>query len=340
MESILDEMRIAGASIAFCHRGELVISRGYGLADVQRDIAVEPDTLFSTASVSKPITGVGVLKLVAEGRLPLNARMVDVLQDLTPLPGQQIVDPRFREITIHQLLYHAAGLPRDFKVRAPDAANSDENAHERDIVESYRVLMSRPLEFAPGSTHKYSNIGFEILRLVIERVAGQAYEPYTQQEILKPMGIVRMRMEQDGDYGPNESHRYQQGGRKPAFRQVANWLAPAQALARFASAVAGSGGEPFLGPKVSETMLALPPGIQPNKQGAHVGLGWDTVAREPDGYRFSKNGGKAGVRAWLEHLPSGIDWAVMFNTDPPEGRDVLGETRRRMLEFFNRTFRA
>ncbi len=51
--------------------------------------------------------------------------------------------------------------------------------------------MSRPLEFAPGSTHKYSNIGFEILRLVIERAAGQAYEPYTQQQILKPMGIVR-----------------------------------------------------------------------------------------------------------------------------------------------------
>ena len=69
MASILEEMHIAGGEIAFCHRGELVFSRGYGLANVERNIAVEPNTLFSTASVSKPITGVGVLKLVAEGRL-------------------------------------------------------------------------------------------------------------------------------------------------------------------------------------------------------------------------------------------------------------------------------
>jgi CubicO group peptidase (beta-lactamase class C family) len=277
---------------------------------------------------------------VAEGRLALNARMVEVLQDLSPLPGQQIVDPRFREITVHQLLYHSGGFPDHFKVRAPNEPGADESDHEQDIVYSYRALMSRPLEFAPGSTHKYSNIGFEILRLVIERVAGQAYEPYTQQQILKPMGIVRMRMEQEGDYGPDETHRYKRGGRQPAIHQVANWLSPAAALARFASAVAGSGGEPFLGPKMTETMLALPPGIQPNKQGAHVGLGWDTVRREQNGYRISKNGGKPGARAWLEHLPSGIDWAAMFNTDPPEGRDVLGETRRRMLEFFDRTFGA
>ncbi len=106
MESILDEMHIAGGSIAFCHRGELTFSRGYGLADVERQVAVKPDTLFSTASVSKSITGVGVLKLVADGRLALDARMVEVLHDLGPLPGQQIVDPRFQEITVHQLLYH------------------------------------------------------------------------------------------------------------------------------------------------------------------------------------------------------------------------------------------
>ncbi|HWC89953.1 MAG TPA: serine hydrolase domain-containing protein [Pirellulales bacterium] len=337
MNGILKELEIAGASIAIWHRGQPVLSRGYGLADVERQIPVKADTLFSTASVSKPFTGVGVLKLVGEGRLTLDTPIVDILKDLEPLPGKQIVDPRFRRVTVHHLLYHAGGFPHDVPVKMEGKEGEYES--EEKAVLMYRKALGMPLEFDPGSTHKYSNFGFIVLRLVIERVAGQPYEPYIQQQVLRPMGVERMQMEHAGDYLPDETHRYKEGGRKPANRQAANWLAPAGALARFASAVAGSDGStPFLGSQVTQQMLALPPGIQANRNGGHVGLGWDRAEQLPGGFQFSKNGGKAGVRAWLEHLPYRVDWAVLFNTNPPDKRDVLGETRKRLLPIFERKF--
>jgi hypothetical protein len=62
-------------------------------------------------------------------------------------------------------------------------------------------------------------------------------------------------------------------------------------------------------------MLAVPPPpVKPNRDGRYVGLGWDAVHRTAEGVRYSKHGGKAGVRAWLEHLPDGVNWALLFNT--------------------------
>lgn len=335
MHEILDQQELAGGSIAMAHRGQMVLHRGYGLANVQQEIPVRPDTLFSTASVSKPFTAIGVLKLVGEGRLALDAPMLDVLAPLAP--GEPIADPRIRQITVHQLLFHGSGFQHDVHVELPSGAE-DALTREKALL-MYRKGLTLPLEFSPGSTHKYSNFGFVVLRLVIEQVTGQDYESTIQQQVLVPMGVERMELEHGGGYLSDETHRYQVGGRRPAMRQAANWLATPTALVRFASAVAGSGGsEPFLGPQLTQQMVSLPPGIQPGPRGGHVGLGWDRTERVNGGFQFSKNGGKGGVRAWLEHLPYGVDWAVMFNTDPPDKHDVLSETRNRLLPVFERKF--
>jgi hypothetical protein len=142
-------------------------------------------------------------------------------------------------------------------------------------------------------------------------------------------------MEASGDYRPDESHRYRAGGHEPAIRNVANWLATGTSLAHFAAAVAGSGGPLFLGPKVTEVMFERPRSLNLPPQGGHVGLGWDTVQNLPTGYRFSKNGGKPGVQAWLEHLPSGIDFAILFNTSSPkDGPQPMPEARKLLYRAF------
>jgi hypothetical protein len=106
------------------------------------------------------------------------------------------------------------------------------------------------------------------------------------------------------------------GGRQPAKWAPGNWLASAADLVRFLAAVNGSGGKSFLSPRLRSVMLALPPPpIKPNGEGAHVGLGWDLVKKFGQRYRYSKNGGKPGVRSWLQHLESGVDWAFLCNTD-------------------------
>jgi hypothetical protein len=92
-------------------------------------------------------------------------------------------------------------------------------------------------------------------------------------------------------------------------------------------------------------MLEYPPSLraagQRQRASGHVGLGWDTVEEFPNGrYRFSKNGGKPGVQAWLEHLETGIDWAFMFNTGAPkEGPNPMGQARKMMYQAFDQILR-
>ncbi|HLJ91562.1 MAG TPA: serine hydrolase domain-containing protein [Gemmataceae bacterium] len=339
MEKLLLEFEIAGASLAIAHAGRLVVSKGYGLANVAKRVPVQPDTLFSIASVTKAITGVAVLKLVDAGKLELDARLVDVLHDLKPLPGKRIADARFRNITVHHLLYHAGGFPGHVKSdQAEDIDMEGEDTDkDADIALRYRTLMSEPLEFAPGSQSHYSNIGFLVLRLVIEHAAGEGYEEYVRAKLLKPRGITRMHLETEGNYEPNEAHRYQAGGRKPARRMVANWLASATDLVHFLVAVDGGLGQPFLSKKARTAMLAAPLPPNPKRPNAgHVGLGWDVVRQFPEGHRYAKSGGKPGIQAWLEHMENGVDWAFLYNTNAPNGRSSRGETVKRMHEAFQK----
>jgi CubicO group peptidase (beta-lactamase class C family) len=316
MNKILEDCQCAGGALAVAHNGRQVLLRGYGLADVEKRRPVTRDTLFCIGSITKSITAVGVLKLVDEGKLKLDTPLVRVLNDLKPMPGKSIADRRFNDITVHHLLNHAGGLPEGGRAHSKDDTVADEDDTTSVVTLQYRQLMSKPLAFAPGTKSEYSNIGYLILRLAIEKAAHEDYEKYIRANILAPMGIKQMHLEKKGDYEENETRRYEAGGRKLAERRVANWLSTSIALVKFAAAVAGSGGKPFLSRKMTEEMLT-PPAFGREHTGAYVGLGWDVVRKFPEGYRFAKAGGKPGVQAWLQHLEDGIDWAVFFNTSPP-----------------------
>ena len=334
MEKFITRHQIAGATLGVYHDGQQVIAQGYGLAEVEKNRPVKPETLFSLASVTKALTGVGVLKLVDEGKLDINANVMQVLKDLHPLQKQKLADPRFRKVTVHHLLFHGGGLPHDAKkVKGND--DDDDGDSDDEIELQYRELLGHQLQFDPGTQHAYSNAGFLVLRLVIEHVTGQKYEPFIQDNILRPMGIKQIRMESPGDYLADETHRYQAGGTKAAMRKTGNWLASGDEIAKFAAAVAGSGGKSFLSPGTTALMLEQPASLKNQRKGSHVGLGWDSVEKVGNGHRFSKNGGKPGVQAWLEHLEYGVDWAVMFNTSSPkEGSKPVPEVRKLLYAKF------
>jgi CubicO group peptidase (beta-lactamase class C family) len=228
MERFIQEHRIVGASMAITLDGRTVSNRGYGLADVATHRPVGPETLFSIASVTKSFTAVGVLKLVEQRKLDLNARIVELL----PMRNAPLADPRFRRITVHQLLFHGGGLVHDPK----EGGAEDERASE----EAYRWLRGQRLLFDPGTEHRYSNAGFIVLRLVIEQASGEKYQPFIRQHILRPMGITRMHLEPERGYEPDETRRYQPGGEHPARRNAGNWLASSEDLVRFVSSVAAA----------------------------------------------------------------------------------------------------
>ena len=115
-----------------------------------------------------------------------------------------------------------------------------------------------------------------------------------------------------------------------------NWLATTSDLVRFLTALDGSRGRAFFPPRLYQEMLAAPPPpLEVHKNGTHVGLGWDTVRLVDGGVRFSKNGGRAGIMAWLEHLPDGVDWALCYNTSAEktdDGPKPVTDTRQRVYK--------
>ena len=191
---------IPGGAVAVLRDGKLIYARGFGYADVENKTPVQPDALFRIASVSKPITGVAIMKLVEEGKLKLDDRVAPFIADLTPAQGA-IVDPRWEQITIRQLLNHTGGWDRDkpnggfdpmFRPAiAAGAVNAPAPASAETII---RYMKGMPLDFNPGEKHVYSNFGYAILGRVIERLSGVPYEEYVRARVLQPVGANRTRL--------------------------------------------------------------------------------------------------------------------------------------------------
>ncbi len=202
-QGITDLMRryaIPGGAVAVLRDGKLIYARGFGYADVENRTPVQPDALFRIASVSKPITGVAVMKLVEEGRLGLDDRVAPFIAHLVPAPGAA-VDPRWEQITIRQLLNHTAGWDRDrpnggfdpmFRPGiAAAAVGAPAPASAETVI---RYMKGMPLDFTPGERHAYSNFGYAILGRVIERASGMPYEEYVRSRVLHPVGADRTRL--------------------------------------------------------------------------------------------------------------------------------------------------
>jgi len=154
--------------------GETVLSRGYGMADLEQQVPHSPQTRFRIGSVTKQFTAAAILQLQDQGLLDVQAPVATYLPDY-PNPT----------ITLHHLLTHTAGLPNltsfpDYFEWMQQPTTLDE------LIARFQNL---PLEFEPGSQHRYSNSGYVLLTQVIETVSGQSYAAYLEENLLTPLGM-------------------------------------------------------------------------------------------------------------------------------------------------------
>ena len=336
---LMREFEIPGAGFALVRNGRLVMARGYGWADVEAGRPAEPTTPFLLASVSKSITAVTILKLVEDGRLRLDDKVFTILSDIPPPPGG-VADPRTADITVRQLLYHAGGWnrrtsgdPATFGPRVARRLHVRQPITPRDLV---RYMLGQPLDFTPGTEAVYSNYGYMLLGLVVERASGQRYAEFVRTATLTPMGIDGM-VQGAGraHYVPDEARRYNpegrlvpRGGLPPVDFASGSWIASAVDMARFMAVIGGSKPPRFLSTATTQEMLAAPPPPIPLRPlGRHFGMGWDVVQDMPAGVLYHKDGGVAGTMTWVEHDPKGIDWVLLFNASKgkPEGPELHQE---------------
>lgn len=168
--SAMEPLGFSGA-ILVEHRGEVVLRKGYGLANRETRRPYTPATVQTHGSLTKQITAAAVLLLESRGQLSVDDTLDRHFQDL---PADK------RDVTIHQLLTHSSGLP--------GSTGLDEEPIGGE--ECLELIREMPLEFEPGTGYGYSNTGYTLLGLVVERVSGKEYETFVREELLLPAGLT------------------------------------------------------------------------------------------------------------------------------------------------------
>jgi CubicO group peptidase (beta-lactamase class C family) len=153
--------------------GEIVLCKGYGLADRKSRRPMTPDTVMSTGSITKQFTGAAIVKLEAQGKLSVQDPITKFFDDV---PEDK------RNITLHNLLTHTAGFPGAI------GDDFDTSATAENFI---RQAWGAKLLWKPGTKYRYSNVGFSIAGIIIEKAAGQSYEQYIHDNLFKPAGMTR-----------------------------------------------------------------------------------------------------------------------------------------------------
>ncbi len=333
-----------GAAIAIVRDGRLVLARGYGLANVENEEPVEPDSLFRIASISKPITAAATLQLVEEGLLDLDDRVFQILDEFEPPEGASI-DPRLDEITVRHLLQHSGSWDRDQSydpMWIPGSIERELGVPKpvtcRDVI---RFMLGQPLDFAPGSRYAYSNFGYCLLGRVLEEKTGRSYEEYVSERVLEPLGITRMKIggTLPGNRAEGEVTYYGYPDQKLAYSvmpgthewvpwpdggfylqgmdSAGGWIASAIDLVRFATSVDGSRPPSALKPTTVQEMVSRPAPPLWEDSAYFYGMGW-LVRPITDDANWWHNGSLPGTFSLLVRTDHGFAWAALFNSRPEE----------------------
>ena len=180
LEAARAETEAVGFAVGVIEKGDLVYARGFGVKLLEQDGPVDADSNFHWASVSKPFVATAIMQLAERGDLDLDTKLVDILSDY------KVTDPRQRDISIRQVLLHISGLP-DVDDYEWDKPQYDAQALQRWALEE----SPRDLLFDPGSAREYSNVGFEVLGFVIERVSDLSFADYVRKNIFEPLKMTQ-----------------------------------------------------------------------------------------------------------------------------------------------------
>lgn len=170
-----------GCALAVIKDGQIVYKRGYGLADLDHDLPIRPDTAFHSASLSKQFTAFAILLLAHQGKLSLDDKVQKYIPEL-----REFEQP----ITIRHLLHHTSGLRDQWNLLIMSGWRlSEDVVRDSDILDL--VSRMKALNFKPGDQYAYCNTGYTLLALIVKKVSNQSLREFTEANIFKPLGMTR-----------------------------------------------------------------------------------------------------------------------------------------------------
>jgi len=173
LNSLTERDAFTGA-VLVARNGEVLLSKGYGLADWDKKLPNNPHTKFRLGSITKQFTAMAILMLQAQDKLNVRDSVCLYISECPTT---------WQDITIHQLLTHTSGIPNFTKFINYEATKATPSSPEQTIAR----FKDKPLDFPPGEQWSYSNSGYIVLGYIIEQVSGQSYEAFLQQNIFEPL---------------------------------------------------------------------------------------------------------------------------------------------------------
>jgi len=338
VNAFLKKWSIAGASISIAKDGKLLFAKGFGYADTITKTETQPYSQFRIASISKLITATCIMKLQEEGKLSLTDSVFGPKGILNDQYYAEPKDKRVYGITIAQLLSHEAGWSQRYgdqmfmpllvaeKMGVPPPVDT------KTIV---RFALNKRLQYTPGTGKAYSNLGYSILGLVIEKVSGMSYEEFCRKTILEPLGIFDMKIAgnlpsekapfevtyyepsdialKPSIYGTGEMVTPSYGGNDiKALGAAGAWVATSPDLMRLLLAVDGFNTRPDILTDQSIRFMTDPDnGFAP--------IGWKATVMDGTWWRTGSFPGSAGM---MKRQSDGLSWVVLFNSSAWNGPEI------------------
>ena len=173
-----DKGNSPGCAVAIVRNDSILFAKGYGMANLEYNIPIEPATIFHMASVSKQFTALSIVLLAKQGKLQLDD---DIHKYLSWFPDLK------EKITIRNLLNHTSGIRDQWQLLAISGTRLDDVITQDHIVKI--LSKQQALNFKPGEQYSYSNSGFTMLAEIVRSVTGQSLRQFTDSAIFKPLGM-------------------------------------------------------------------------------------------------------------------------------------------------------
>lgn len=301
--------KVPGLSVGIVYQGKILYANNFGYADASKKKKPYISTLYHIASISKTFTALAILQLVDEGRLRLDDKVAQYVGWLNAKSGEKDA----HNITIRQLLSHTSGLFRDGGTPHWETGNFPKDLR--------KTFSSSSLTLENSTGFKYTNYGFSILGIVIEKVSGMSYEKYIQTHILQPLHMNKTAADYSSSlkniatgYGreiPDQKRQVFPHYKTNAYAPATGFLSNIQDLARYLSVFVLGGKENILSREFKKEMMRLQ---ERTEDGEEYGLGL-ILARVGKRKLVGHSGGFNGFSSQILVDPqSGIGVVVLENS--------------------------
>lgn len=196
VQDALDMPGAVGLSVAVAIDGRMIVDDGYGIAELEHDVAADKSTMFRIASITKQFSAAAIMGLVEDGMLSLDASIDAYFPDY-PFDG--------RTVTVRQLLNHTSGIPGYTEVGTFWQTGVTRELTTDELLDYVDEL---PFDFEPGEQMKYNNTAYYMLGPIIEQVTGSAYTDYLQDEFFTPLNLDRTRYDSNRAMIRNRAQGY------------------------------------------------------------------------------------------------------------------------------------